>query len=163
MKYKRLIIGLIIAIFFISMMIYSFQEFDKNDPNIKKLKLLFGSSDYYNNTEISFRALIYSVNKTNHTLYVSIEEKPYDYPNIEINIENLDIQNLKKGDLIDVIGTLNGKNKMKATKLWLIEPWKENLIYIRSIFAIPFVLFLFLKTWKFNTKSWYFERRKGNA
>jgi hypothetical protein len=163
MKYIRLILGLMVIILLISLMIYCSQEYAKNDPHIKKCKVLFQSSDYYNNTEISFLASIYWVNKTNHTLRVEIEEQPYRYPYITINTGNIDIQNLKKGDLIDVIGVLNGKNRMTATKLWLDEPWKTDLIYLRSLPAVPFVLYLFFRTWKFNTTSWRFERRKKNA
>ena len=144
-------------------MIYCFQEYDKNNLQIKKYKILFESSDQYNNTGISFQASIYWVNKTNHTLRVEIEEKPWRYPHITINTGNIDIQNLKKGDLIDVIGILNGKNQMTATKLWLDEPWKADLINLRSLPAIPFVLYLFFRTWKYNTTSWRFERRKKNA
>jgi len=163
MKYKRLILGLIAIFLLITLMIYSFQEYDKNDPQIKKYKQLFKNSENYNNTEISFVAEIITVNKTDHTLRVFIQEEPYNYPSVEINAGDFDIQNLKKGDLIDIIGILHGKNQMTATKIWLNEPWKTDLIYLQSLLAIPFILYLFFRTWKFNTKAWRFERRKINA
>ena len=163
MKYKRLILGLIAIILLVTSMIFCFQEYDKNDPQIKKCKLLYGSSDNYNNTEISFTGYIYTVNKINHTLLVDIQEEPWNYPAITVNTGNIDIKNLKKADLIDVIGTFNGKNTMTATKLWLDEQWKEDLINLRSLPAIPFVLYLFFRTWKYNITSWRFERRKKNA
>jgi hypothetical protein len=163
MKYKRIMLGLFAIFLLITLMFYCFQEYDKNDPQIKKYKLIFENSETFNNTEISFLAEITTVNKTNQTLHVSIQEVPYSYPVFEINTGNLDIQNLKKGDLIDIIGIIRGKNQMTATKIWLNEPWKTDLIYIRSLLAVPFVLYLFFRTWKFNTTTWRFERRKKDA
>jgi hypothetical protein len=163
MKFKRIILGLFAIFFLITLMFYCFQEHEKNDPQIKKYKLLFNDSENYNNTVISFLAKIITVDKTNQTLYVFIQEEPYTYPSVKVNAGNLDIQNLKKGDLIDIIGIFDGKNQMIATKIWLNEPWKIDLIYLRSLPAIPFVLYLFLRTWKFNTTAWRFERRKKNA
>jgi hypothetical protein len=163
MKYKRLIHGLIAIIILVFLMIYSFQEYDKNDIHIKKCQLLFESSDIYNNTEISFLADIYTLNKTNHTLLVGIQEKPYNYPFIKVNTGNLDIQNLKERDLIDITGILSGNNQMTATQIWFNEPWKADLIILRSIPAILFVFYLFFRTWRLNTTVWYFEWRKKNG
>jgi len=163
MKHKRIILGLFAIFLLITLMLYCFQEYDKNNPHIKKYKLIFENTENYNNIEISFHAKIITVNKTNQTLHVSIQEEPYTYPIVQINTGNLDIQNLKKGDLIDIIGILHGKNQMTATKIWLNEPWKTDLIYLRSLLAVPFVLYLFFRTWKFNTTAWRFERRKKDA
>jgi uncharacterized protein YxeA len=163
MKYKRFILSVLIILVLIGLMLYSYQEYDTNDIYIKKLTQIFENSEKYNDTEISFTAYVGRINETNNSIHVSIQEKPYTYPRVELNTGNLDITNIKKGDLIDVIGIVDGKNHIRATKIWLNEPWKEDLIYIRSLPAIPFVLFLFLRTWKLNINTLRFERRKRNA
>ena len=163
MKHKRIIFGIFTLCILITSMIYSYQNNEKNDPQIKKYRQIFEHPETYNNTEISFQAEILALDRINQTLRVFIQEQPYTYPQVQINTGNINIQNLKKGDLIDIIAILHGKNHMTATKLWLNEPWKENLIYLRSLPAIPFVLYLFFRTWKFNITTWRFERRKKHA
>ena len=163
MKHKRLILGLLILCLLITSMIYSYQNYENNDPQIKRYKQFFEYPENYNNTQLSFLAEILAVNMTNQTLRVSIQEEPYTYPSVNINTGNFDIQNLKKGDLIDIIVNLHGKNQMTATKIWLNEPWKENLIYLRSLLAIPFVVYLFFRTWRYSIQTCRFERRNKNA
>lgn len=163
MNYKRTIIGVLSIFLLLTSMIYCFQNYDNNNPQIKKYKQIFENPENFNNTEISFFAKIIAINKTTQTLKVSIQEEPYIYPSVEIKTGSLNIQNLKKGDFIDIIGILHGKNQISATQIWLNEPWKTDLIYLRSLPAIPFVLYLFFRTWKFNIVTWRFDRRKKNA
>jgi hypothetical protein len=163
MKYSRLILGVIAIIILILLMVYSAQEYDNNNPQIKKYKQVFLNAEYLNNTEISFKAQITAINQSNHTLRATIQEEPYNYPKIELYTEHLTIQDLKKGDLIDVIGTIQGKNKIAATQIWLDEAWKGDLVYLRSLPAIPFVLYLFFRTWKFDFSTWRFKRRTKDA
>ena len=163
MKHQRLVLGIPAVLILVLLMVYSAQEYAINSPQIKKYEQVFGSSEYHNNTAISFTAQIISVNQSNHTMRVSIQEEPYNYPRVEISMENLTSQSLKKGDLIDVIGTVQGKNSVTVTKIWVDEPWKENLIYVRSLPAIPFVLYLFLRTWRFDFTTRRFQRRKKDA
>ena len=67
---------------------------------------------------------------------------------------------LKIGDKIEIFGTINNKNHISAEKVLITPRWKYDLIFIRSLPAIPFALFLFFRTWKFNRSSFRFERRK---
>jgi hypothetical protein len=163
MKHMRIIVGLILLTILIISMVYSYQNYQQNDPHLQQINQLFAHPETYNDTEISFLAQILSIDNTNQTLRALIQERPYTYPQIIINTKNLQIPILQKGDLIDVITIYHGKNTFTATKLWLNEPWKENLIYLRSLPAIPFVLYLFFRTWRFNPATWRFERRKKHA
>ena len=163
MKHKRIILGLFTLFLLITSMVYAYQNSENNDPQIKKYKQIFENPETYNNTKISFKAEILAIDQINQTIRVFIQEKPYTYPSVEINTGNFTIQNLQKGDLVDIISILHGKNRMTATNLWINEPWKDNLIYLRSLSAIPFVLYLFLRTWGLNKTTWRFERRKKNA
>jgi len=163
MKHKRIILGLFALFLLITSMMYAYQNAESNDPQIKKYKQIFEHTETYNNTKISFTAEILAIDRINQTLRVFIQERPYTYPQVHINTANLTIDNLQKGDLIDVIAIVHAENKMTATNIWRNEPWKDNLIYLRSLPAIPFALYLFFRTWKFNNQTWRFERRKKNA
>lgn len=163
MIHQRIILGLIALIILIISMIYSYGNYESNAPTLQKYGQFFEHPASLNNTEISFRAEILAYNRTNHTLRVFIQEQPYTYPQVYINIRSLPPQNLTRGDLIDVIGIIHGNKYITATRLWLDEPWKEDLIYLRSLPAIPFVLYLFLRTWTFNRTTYRFERRQKHA
>ena len=163
MNHIRKILGIFILLILLVSMIYCNENFEKNDPHIKKYEEIFENPNLYNNTEISFRAEILAIDKINRTIYVSIQEEPYTYPHVKINAGNFVISNLKKGDIIDVITIFHGKNQMTLINIWQDEPWKTNLIFLRSLPAIPLVFYLFFRTWKFNFVNWRFQRRKKNA
>lgn len=78
-------------------------------------------------------------------------------------IKTNSLKDLHKLDLIRIYGVLDGTKHITAEEIWIYNQWANDLIYIRSIPAIPFALFLFLKTWKFNRKTFRFERRKRDA
>ena len=163
MRHRRLILGFIVLAFLLSLMVYSYQEYYQNSPQFKKYIQLFEAPEDLNNTEISFSAEIISVDTMNHTVLASIRAEPFSFPAVEIHTGSFDIQILKKGDLIDVIGVFHGGNHITARRIWLNEPWEIDLVYLRSLLAIPFVLYLFFVTWRLNTTTWCFERRKKDA
>jgi hypothetical protein len=162
MKHTRLLLGILALFILLTSMGYSYQNYQKNDPQIKQYNQFFTNPASLNNTEISFLGEILSIDNINHSLRIFIQKQPYTYPTLEINTTQVNTQNLKKGDLIDIIARIQGQHII-VTQLWRNEPWKTNLIYIRSLPAIPFALYLFLRTWTFNTTTWRFERRKKNA
>jgi hypothetical protein len=145
------------------MMVYCYQGYVKNSPQIREYQRLFGGSENIITTEISFVARIIAVNQLNHSLRVLIQAEPFNYPSIEIDTGTINIQNFKNGDFIDVIGIYQGNNHITATELWLNELWKIDFVYVRSVLAVPFVLFLFFRTWKFDGTIWRFKRRNKHA
>ena len=70
---------------------------------------------------------------------------------------------MQKGDIVEILGVLDGKNHVTAEKTLVIERWKYDLIIIRSLPAIPFALYLFFRKWRFNKKTFRFERRTKDA
>lgn len=158
MKHKRLWLGVLLLVLLALLMIYSSLEYDRKDPKIVKYAL--ENFNEYNNTEISFVAEILEINETSLTLKVRIEEAPY--PLMKIKTNNID-NNLQEGAIIEVLGILDGEDHVTAKKIWTHEQWKDVLIYLRSIPAIPFALYLFFRTWRFNRKTCRFERRSRHA
>ena len=163
MDHKRAVIGILLLLILIILMLYCYQEYDKNNEHVKQFQEIFPHSENYTNTAVLFRAQVINVNPTNKTLTCDLQEKPYTYPPLTINIKNISNSTIEKGDLIDVEGIITGKNQITATQLWINEPWKDNLLYVRSLVAVPFVIYLFFTTWRLNTQTWRFERRKRHA
>ena len=163
MNHKRAVIGSLLLIILIVSMLYSYQEYDKNNEHVKQFKEIFQHSENYTNTAVLFRAQVINVDLANKTLYCSLQEEPYTYPRLTINIKIISTTTIQRGDLIDVKGTITGKNQITATQLWIDEPWKEDLIYLRSLAALPIVFYLFFTTWRLNMQTWRFERRKRHA
>ena len=157
MHHRNLITGIILIVIIGLLMIYSSIGHNVYDPDIDYIMENF---EKYNNTQVSFTGEIIEINNISNNISIKILEPPYH--KIIVNLNNTK-ENLNKGDYAEILGILNGKNHVTAEKILKIERWKHNLIYLRSLPAIPFALYLFFKTWKFNKETLKFERRKKNA
>ena len=162
MRYQRLILGCIIIGVLLSVMVYSFQEYGRNDPQIKKYRQIFGSPEQFNNTSLSFSAEVLSVDPINQTVTAFIRAGAYTFPPVEI-IGVSDVSMLQKGDEIDVIGVFHDTNQVTITEMWVHHPWELTVLYLRSLLALPFVFYLFFLTWRWNAAGWRFVRRKTDA
>ena len=157
MKHKRFILGIFLAGILILLMLYSSLECNNKDPGIRHILENF---EMYNNTKVSFTGEIAGVNRTNKTLTIWLKEPPYSLMIIEIDNLECDLQ---EGNIVEILGVLDGEKHVTAEKILASTRWQYDLIYIRSLPAIPFALYLFFRTWKFNSKTWRFERRRKNA
>ena len=81
------------------------------------------------------------------------------YIDIEIDTEKINFEGEKR-DTVEVLGVLDSPKHVTAKKILLTPGWKNTLIYIRSLPAIPFALYLFFRAWKFNKREFRFERRE---
>ena len=156
MKYKRMVIGSILILILLSLMFYSNLEYNNNDPG---LKYILQNFEKFNNTNIFFGGKIEEVNITCHEISILTPVRPWY---MRVKLPN-DIELPEKGDYLEVYGLLDGKSHVTAEKILVIKPWESYLIVIRSIPAIPFALFLFFRTWRFNMKKFRFELRKKDA
>lgn len=157
MKYRRFILGFLLVSVLILLMLYSSLEHDNNDPNMDYILENFES---YNNTQISFGGKVEEVDGSSQEIIVRLSEPPYSL--INVGTENLN-ENLQDGDVVAILGILDGKNHVTAEKAMVSKQWVHDLIYIRSIPAIPFALYIFFRRWKFNGKIFRFERRNNDA
>jgi hypothetical protein len=137
---------------------YSHFEFNTND--YPDSGFLFENYQKFNNTEITFEASIREVNTTSRRISAVIGDPPYFVVNIQE--KTLDSQ-LKEDDVIFVVGFLTGNRSMTAEKIFVREPGNDTMIFLISVPAIPFVLYLFFRTWRFNRKTFSFERRQNDA
>jgi len=154
MANKKLIVGITLIIFLFSLFVYSSLGHDKHDPDIDYILENF---DEYNNTEVAFGGVIKQINQSKKIITIKTRTTPYK--NIEIDISKIDFEG-ETGDLVEILGTIKSPDLIKAEKILVTPDWKNTLIYVRSLPAIPFALYLFFRTWKFNRKTFKFERRE---
>ncbi len=159
MKQNRKILGIILIAILILLMLYSSLEHSK-----KGFDILYIFEDYETqDSKILVTGEIVEINHNNETILLRLSEPPYTLKKIKIqNLESLDYIP-KKGDIAEIFGIKNEKNNITAEKMLFFERWKHDLIYIRSLPAIPFALYLFFRSWRFNKKTYRFEWRKENA
>jgi len=153
-KNKFILIVLLIA-FLVLMLFYSQVEFSKNDYS--NYNYLFENFDRFNNTEITFKATIREIDQTNQTILVNV----LDYPHTTVKVKTRSIDNqFHEDDMVFVVGILKGENTVFAEKILIRGLWDDPIIFISSIPAVPFVLYLFFRTWRFNWKTLMFEWRR---
>jgi hypothetical protein len=140
-------------------MIYSSFEYEKKQFDIFYLV----ENQEVQDSEIIFTGEIENINNTNKIITLRLSSPPYNLKKIRFeNLESLDYIP-KKGDIAEILVNENEKGNLTAVKMLVYERWKHDLIYIRSLPAIPFALFLFFRLYRFNKKTFRFERRKYNA
>ncbi|MEA2055064.1 MAG: hypothetical protein U9O96_08195 [Candidatus Thermoplasmatota archaeon] len=133
------------------LMAYSLVEHDKKDPDMDYILKNF---EKYNNTEVSFGGKVVEAN--NGEIEICLTEPPYN--SLTIGTKNI---SLKKGDIVEVTGVLDGKGHVTAKKIMVSSSWKSSLIFIRSLPAIPFAIYFLFRNWKFNFKKFMFEGKNA--
>ncbi|MCX6821944.1 MAG: hypothetical protein NTW30_04160 [Candidatus Aenigmarchaeota archaeon] len=83
-------LGVLFILILIVLMLYYYQEYDKNDVHTKKHPQIVEDSNKYYDSEISFLGQVVRIYETNSSIKISIQEKPYTYPLLEISSGNLD-------------------------------------------------------------------------
>jgi hypothetical protein len=157
MKHQRLILGSILLLVLFSLMLYYSLNVDNHDPDAPYILDHF---EQFNMTKITIGGVVKTVDTTNNTLLIELTQPPKHL----IWLSTTDnISTTQQGDIVEVYGILTSRNSLTAEKLLIFEQWKDNLIYLRSLPAIPFVLYLFFRTYRFNLDTRRFERRQKHA
>jgi len=103
---------------------------------------------------------VQNVDRTNNTLLLQVSWSRGDVMWVHTTEP---LTTAQPGDTVEVYGTLSNGTHMTADTLLISEQWKDDLIYIRSLPAIPFALYLFFRTYRFNPTKRWFERRQKHA
>ncbi|MCJ7570279.1 MAG: hypothetical protein MUO82_00150 [Candidatus Thermoplasmatota archaeon] len=140
------------------MIYYSFDH-NNHDPDTE---YILDHYEQFNNTKVTLIGEVKDVDRTNNTLLIQIGQSPPKGIILLISTtENLNTT--QPGDNVEVYGVLTSKNSITAEKLLISERWAYSLIFIRSLPAIPFVMYLFFRTWRFNRNTYRFERREKHG
>ena len=153
MNYKRVTIGFLLILLLLLLMLYHSLDYNSHDP---ELNYLLEHSEKYINTTVAFTGEIKTISIINQTMIIHLI-KP---STLTITLPIKTVEDIpQQGDIIEILGVLTGHNQIIAQAVIIMERWKFDLIYIRSLPAIPFALYLFLRTWRFNRSKIVFERR----
>jgi hypothetical protein len=153
MKHTRLILGFILILLLFLLMLYYSLDHNNHDPDTQ---YILDHYEEFTTTKVKLDAVVKSVDITNNTLYVQISSSP---EGIILVYTTEQLTTARQGDQVEVYGTFISRNQMIAEKLLISGGWKYDLIFLRSLPAIPFVLYLFLRTYRFNLDTCRFERR----
>ena len=63
------------------------------------------------------------------------------------------------GDKVEVLGTLGPDYQISAEKMIVSKRWKHEFVYVRSFIALIFLVFVFMRNWKFDLMHIEFVRR----
>ncbi len=137
-------------------MIYSNLDYNNHDPSIEHIHQNFNT---FFNTKIFLSGSVVDINDSKYEISIQAPEGSWL---IKVKIPNSE-ELPEKGDIIEIYGILDGEDHVTAEKIMVIKQWEYNLIIIRSLPAIPFTLYLFFKTWRFNRRKYWFERRNKDA
>ncbi|AGK60093.1 hypothetical protein Asulf_00057 [Archaeoglobus sulfaticallidus PM70-1] len=95
------------------------------------------------------------INKSYDGFYILIEHGPKNKA-VKV-LSDLDVEN---GDRVEVLGLLQ-KDEIIPEKIIVYKKWSYYSIFIRSVIAIPIVVFIFFKYWRFDFRQKRFRRRKN--
>ena len=159
MKHKRLVMGILLTIILILLMLYSSLEYNNKEFDIL---YIFENFEKYDD-KIIIAGEIVEINQTSQILTIYLMDPPYSLK--KIKTDNIEFKGYipGKGDIVEILGIEDEDNNVIAEKMLISQRWKHDLIFIRSLPAIPFVLFLFFRSWRFNRKTFRFEMRKKDA
>jgi hypothetical protein len=157
MKHTRLILGTILLLFLVSLMLYYSLNYHTHDPDVIYIP---NYNTEFILTNVRIEGVVTTVNNTNHTLTIAIDP-PLNTPILVTTTE--DLATAHPGDMIEVYGRLTSRTHITAETLLITNQWSNILIYLRSLPAIPFALYLFFRAYRFNTTTYRFERRKPHG
>ena len=157
MKHTRLILGIILILLLFALMSYYSLDHNNHDPDPK---YIIDHYKQFNTTKVTLTGDVKNVDRTNHTLLIQLSSSPGD---ILLVSTTEPLNSTQPGDVVEVYGTLSSGTHITAETVLISERWKNNLIYVRSLPAIPFALYLFFSTWRFNRSTRRFERRQKHT
>ena len=156
MAHKRVILGILLFLLLFSLLLYYNVNVSNQDPGPYYILHHF---EQFNGTKVAMGGAVTSVDRTNHTLLVQVDP----VPEFILLRTTESLNTTQPGDIVEVYGPLTSRTQMTAEHLLIYAQWANTLIFIRSLPAIPFVLFLFFRTYRFNQETHRFERRKQYA
>lgn len=157
MKHTRLILGSILLLILLSLMLYYALDHNNHDP---EPRYIIDHYQQFRYTKIAMVGEVQKINTTNNTLLLQVSWSRGDIMWVTTTEP---LQTIHPGDTVEAYGLLSDGTHMTADTLLITQQWKDDLIYLRSLPAIPFALYLFFRAYHFNPTTRCFERRQKHA
>jgi hypothetical protein len=157
MKQKRLILGILLILLLFTLMLYYSVDRHTYEPSTYYILTHY---EEFTTTNVQLDGVVQNVDTTNNTLLVRVDGSFKD----GILVSTTEpVQTVHLGDRIELYGHFTSPNHLTAEKLLIYEQWNYHLIFIRSLLGVPFVVYLFFRSYRFNPDTWRFERRQKHA
>jgi hypothetical protein len=157
MKHQRILLGILLFSILLGVMLYDTLNHNTYDPDSS---YIITHADQFRDTNVTISGTVQSIDAVNHSFSIQITGSPHNI--LHVTTTNLP-QTIHPGDTVELYGTLTNRTQMTSIQLLIYEQEPYNLIFLRSLPAIPFVLYLFFKTYRFNRKRVCFERRQRHG
>jgi hypothetical protein len=157
MRHQRLVLGFILLLLLTLLMVYYHIDHNNHIPDAQYILDHYGQ---FTTTNVVLDGIVTQVDTAHHTLLLQVTSSP---ENKILVSTTTPLDATQPGDRVELYGNFTNRTNMVAENLLIYEQWNYNLIFLRSLPAIPFVLFLFFSTYRFNSETRRFERRKPHA
>ena len=157
MKHQRLILGILLILMLFTLMLYYSLDRHTHEPSTYYILTHY---EEFTTTNVQLDGVVQHVDATNNTLLVRVDGSFKE----GILVSTTEpVQTVHPGDRIELYGHFTSPNQLTAEKILIYEQWSYTLIFLRSLLAIPFVMYLFFRSYRFNPDTWWFERRQKHA
>ncbi len=149
---KRTILIFILAIALLSLCLYyqaSYQEHSEY-PGVKQITANYTRYIY---SEVYVGGEVTALNDNGFELSTWHDGKDTAFK-VDHNSTKIEI-----GDRVSIIGNLEPNYILTPNELLVSRKWDYYLVFIRSILALPILLYLFHKNWQLDSKQKLFRRR----
>jgi hypothetical protein len=157
MKHQRLILGSILLLLLFSLMLYYSLDHNNHDPDNQ---YILDHYEEFTITKVKLDGVVKNVDTVNHTLLIQVSSSHKDTLLVSTSESFTTTQ---PGDVVEVYGILTNRTHMNAETLLIYKQWAYDIIFLRSLPAIPFGVYLFFRTYRFNLDTRRFERRQKHA
>lgn len=147
MTLKRIAIGLALVLILLALCLYynTYHESYKEYPSTEIIL-----SNYPEGSVVSVSGSVLRVNSNGFDLLDNNGKTEYKIESSE---------HVNPADHIQLIGILGPSYTIKSTKLIVETNWNYEFVIQRSAVALIFLIFIFLRYWKFNFKTLEFIRK----
>ena len=127
-------------------------EYHREYPSVKNI---VANYEKYIGETTSISGEVVGVHSTTFQLLEKCDDKNTIFTVLPNSYVDVDI-----GDKVEVFGTLGPNYQISTEKIIVSKRWKHEFVYIRSFIALIFLIFVFMRNWKFDFKHIEFIRSK---
>ncbi len=148
MDYKRILIGFSLILILLVLCLY-YNNYHESILEYPSTDVIL--SNYPEGSTVSVSGTAIRLNNNGFDLLDKNGETEYKI----ISPEHVNL-----ADNIQLIGVLGPSYTIKSTKMIVETAWSYEFVIQRSALALIFLIFIFFRYWKFNFKTFEFNRRE---
>lgn len=144
-------LSLLLILFLLCAYYQTNHEYHREYPSVKNI---VANYEKYIGETTSISGEVVGVHSTTFQLLEKCDDKNTIFvvlPNTHVDVDI--------GDKVEVLGILKTDYQISTERIIVSKRWKHDFIYIRSFIALIFLIFVFMRNWKFDLMHIEFVRR----